>query len=624
MGYLQGRLQDSDLRWKAVLDQDGDVHPSSALRAPNAPKLASLEIPGRRRSVCPPPDLPSTARSDSMPAHERAASDVSTLPEDTNPFCHMRSSMGRLCLQDSGEISRKMPLRVIGESTAGNHVRGHKAASESERDSTTSSAFLPETRPPISIRSHVEAQLKGPDQDRNGMRIRRSHQFGPPDISRAKDRHKIGRENIDHYLPTITKEMENNGSLPKHGNMTSYIRQRKQRPVFGGLPKFPVQDYSGSSSPGQDAQMRLAAFRDYQRQALDSSNGHYSSPLRAKNHNANTGDKNILPVGTESKLQDPYASMKGGSFSKFKPSPQHRVDGVTSGGRFDTGALTTSGSGQMPLLHTGNGKTPTYKDANRPEQRPMGWAGRLKPDLYPAIAPGGGTGTPAVPYNFLSTPPYMGLPRPPPGEGPSSFANVKETELPRASNSSRNNSPQQHGNQGHARASQSRPKPQCWEHGCNGRQFSTFSNLLRHQREKSGQIEASCPDCEAEGFPTRPRNGHMLNKKCKHKRQPFTGSNAIDGTKGMNSTISKDSSADECVRQAKLLADMGGRSQGPAPVPQQDAPRVPSPAAHMNPFADVGHYPHTVKTPVSTLEGGLGPLYLPHLANFRLVLGVRP
>ncbi len=35
------------------------------------------------------------------------------------------------------------------------------------------------------------------------------------------------------------------------------------------------------------------------------------------------------------------------------------------------------------------------------------------------------------------------------------------------------------------RVVQSRPKPQCWEHGCNGRQFSTFSNLLRHQREKS-------------------------------------------------------------------------------------------------------------------------------------------
>lgn len=611
MGYLQGGLQDSDLRWKAVLDQDEDVHPSSALRAPNAPKLASLEIPGRRRSVYPPPDLPSTARSDSMPAHERAASDVSTLPEDTNPFCHMRSSMGRLCLQDSGEISRKMPLRVIGESTAGNHVRGHKAASESERDGTTSSAFLPETRPPISIRSHVEAQLKGPDQDRNGMRIRRSHQFGPPDISSAKDRHTIGRENIDHYLPTTTKEMENNGSLPKHGNMTSYIRQRKQRPVFGGLPKFPVQDYSGSSFPGQDAQMRLAAFRDYRRQALDSSNRYYSPPLPAKDHNADTGDKNILPVGTEIKPQDPYASMKSSSFSNFKPPRQHRVDdAMKSGGRFDKGVVTTSGNGQMPLLHTGNGRAPTYGHANRLEQKPIGWAGRLNPDLYPAIAAGGGTGTPAVPSNVSSTPPYMGLPRPPPREGPSSFANVKETALPRASNSSRNRSPQQHGNQGHAGASQGRPKPQCWEHGCNGRQFSTFSNLLRHQREKSGQVEASCPDCAAEGFPTRAWKGDSLRKKCKHKRQPFTGSNAIDGTRGMNSTISKDSSADECVRQAKLLADMGGRSQGPAPLPQQDAPRAPSPAPHMVPFIQPDYQSEKRGSPVSTLEGGLGPLYL--------------
>ncbi|KAI2628319.1 hypothetical protein GGS21DRAFT_492640 [Xylaria nigripes] len=52
---------------------------------------------------------------------------------------------------------------------------------------------------------------------------------------------------------------------------------------------------------------------------------------------------------------------------------------------------------------------------------------------------------------------------------------------------------------GHVRVVQSRPKPQCWEHGCNGRQFSTFSNLLRHQREKSGQAaKASCPNCGAE------------------------------------------------------------------------------------------------------------------------------
>ncbi|KAH8768233.1 hypothetical protein F5883DRAFT_356486, partial [Diaporthe sp. PMI_573] len=45
-------------------------------------------------------------------------------------------------------------------------------------------------------------------------------------------------------------------------------------------------------------------------------------------------------------------------------------------------------------------------------------------------------------------------------------------------------------------AIQGRPKPQCWEHGCHGRLFSTFSNLFRHQREKSGRAtKASSPDC---------------------------------------------------------------------------------------------------------------------------------
>ncbi|GAB1319523.1 hypothetical protein MFIFM68171_09733 [Madurella fahalii] len=62
----------------------------------------------------------------------------------------------------------------------------------------------------------------------------------------------------------------------------------------------------------------------------------------------------------------------------------------------------------------------------------------------------------------------------------------------------------------------SRPKPQCWEHGCNGRQFSTFSNLLRHQREKSGQAtKAICPNCGAEFTRTTARNGH--HDKCKKK-----------------------------------------------------------------------------------------------------------
>jgi hypothetical protein len=63
---------------------------------------------------------------------------------------------------------------------------------------------------------------------------------------------------------------------------------------------------------------------------------------------------------------------------------------------------------------------------------------------------------------------------------------------------------------------ETRAKPQCWEHGCNGRQFSTFSNLLRHQREKSGTAAKSyCPRCNAEFTRTTARNGHMQHEKCK-------------------------------------------------------------------------------------------------------------
>ncbi|KAL8989456.1 MAG: hypothetical protein Q9177_001664 [Variospora cf. flavescens] len=63
-------------------------------------------------------------------------------------------------------------------------------------------------------------------------------------------------------------------------------------------------------------------------------------------------------------------------------------------------------------------------------------------------------------------------------------------------------------------------KPQCWEHGCNGRQFSTFSNLLRHQREKSGTaMKSYCPRCGAEFTRTTARNGHMAHEKCKPRTQ---------------------------------------------------------------------------------------------------------
>lgn len=70
------------------------------------------------------------------------------------------------------------------------------------------------------------------------------------------------------------------------------------------------------------------------------------------------------------------------------------------------------------------------------------------------------------------------------------------------------------------RSSSQKPKPQCWEHGCNGRRFSTFSNLLRHQREKSGTAAKSyCPRCGAEFTRTTARNGHLAHEKCSKQRR---------------------------------------------------------------------------------------------------------
>ncbi|KAI1944453.1 hypothetical protein LOZ04_000790 [Ophidiomyces ophidiicola] len=66
----------------------------------------------------------------------------------------------------------------------------------------------------------------------------------------------------------------------------------------------------------------------------------------------------------------------------------------------------------------------------------------------------------------------------------------------------------------------SRTKPQCWDHGCNGREFSTFSNLLRHQREKAGlAAKSECPYCGTVFTRTTARNGHLSQGKCKVKRQ---------------------------------------------------------------------------------------------------------
>jgi hypothetical protein len=122
------------------------------------------------------------------------------------------------------------------------------------------------------------------------------------------------------------------------------------------------------------------------------------------------------------------------------------------------------------------------------------------------------TGFPPPPHSHLNGHHHYGAGRPPSMSDPGMMYPVPQAVLPSGNGTSQETS-------GHVRVVQSRPKPQCWEHGCNGRQFSTFSNLLRHQREKSGQAaKATCPNCGAEFTRTTARNGHLLHDKCKSRR----------------------------------------------------------------------------------------------------------
>ena len=60
--------------------------------------------------------------------------------------------------------------------------------------------------------------------------------------------------------------------------------------------------------------------------------------------------------------------------------------------------------------------------------------------------------------------------------------------------------------------------PQCWDHGCKGRAFSTFSNLLRHKREKVGiSTKFPCPNCGAAFTRITARDGHLAHDKCKDR-----------------------------------------------------------------------------------------------------------
>ncbi|KAL4874711.1 hypothetical protein BJY04DRAFT_224762 [Aspergillus karnatakaensis] len=64
----------------------------------------------------------------------------------------------------------------------------------------------------------------------------------------------------------------------------------------------------------------------------------------------------------------------------------------------------------------------------------------------------------------------------------------------------------------------------CWDHGCNGKKFTTRSNLRRHIQEKARARPAcQCPRCGASFTRTTARNTHIARRSCNRIRRYSNG-----------------------------------------------------------------------------------------------------
>ncbi|KAK9798731.1 putative C2H2-type domain-containing protein [Seiridium cardinale] len=67
-------------------------------------------------------------------------------------------------------------------------------------------------------------------------------------------------------------------------------------------------------------------------------------------------------------------------------------------------------------------------------------------------------------------------------------------------------------------------RPRCWDHGCNGREFSSMSNYVRHARERAhANAKCTCPLCGAIFTRRTARNTHLAKQSCNRIRRYSNG-----------------------------------------------------------------------------------------------------
>lgn len=267
-----------------------------------------------------------------------------------------------------------------------------------------------------------------------------------------------------------------------------------------------------SRPPGRDSHMYPPALQTHDRQnAIGSFDGRDPATGPDTEYPVRTGDTGVVLHLAEAKR--PYSNFERHvSFLEPETGPPFGSDRVKAPRRFGKDVMTTLVNGHIPLPCTGDERPTTYKDRNTAEQRVLGRESPYKPKSDPSFTPLG-INTPLIQPSQSGGKTRVTKAHPPP-------APIRSIPV--------------------------QPPPRV--HIDPGQPLMKSPTMDKHDESEDTENKYRATLDAARAYIDR------INNKAK---RDSTG----DRTEDISFTISKDSSADESVRNAKLLADMGERSQ---------------------------------------------------------------
>ncbi|KAJ5380737.1 uncharacterized protein N7496_003165, partial [Penicillium cataractarum] len=283
--------------------------------------------------------------------------------------------------------------------------------------------------------------------------------------------------------------------LPSLENEQSFISVNREEQLTDGSPQLHlISNQSVYRSLGIPSYPMSVASGSY-----------FAGPMQPNNHPYGWGNRSFQPMQPQS----------GNMNQQYAPSQQYPPAGFPVG--YNSQSLPNyphDPQQASSYLAAAPGMVPRHNQARSPPVPPM--ARPFHHQSAPATLPDQSLIASSSTYMMNQPAYYLPEAHPVPSSHPSSMSPQASSMVNEPVYSSPPSIPTGESTDRPLRVVSSRPRPQCWDHGCEGREFSTFSNLLRHQREKSGVVaKAECPVCGAVFTRTTARNIHVAQGKCK-------------------------------------------------------------------------------------------------------------